>query len=153
MKASAGLPALTTVFRKPRSLFSLAVVRQLSGLQRLLYGIAAALLVLLGLLGLVLPVLPGLVFLALAAGLLARLSPRFGSWWYRKPLVQRFHQKQQELKTAWPRIWRRYCRGILAAMTVAMRWLVLSIGSFGMWVGALIASRIRRGVRRRFTRG
>ncbi len=76
MKERLRLPALAAVLSKPINPFSELVVRQLSTWQKMVYGFAAALLVLLGLLGLVLPVLPGLVFLAMAAGLLARGFPR-----------------------------------------------------------------------------
>lgn len=102
MKERLRLPALGTCLSKPVNPFSLLVVRQMSTWQKVVYGLAAAILVLLGLLGLVLPVLPGLVFLAMAAGLLSRVSPRFGHCWYQRPLVQRFYRKQQQLKRAWP---------------------------------------------------
>ena len=69
------LPLIPTALGQSLIRFRHLVVRPLSPWQKVVYGLAAAILVLLGLIGLVLPVLPGLVFLALAAGLLAR-SPR-----------------------------------------------------------------------------
>ena len=106
------LPLIPLTLGRSVNRFRYLVVRPLSRWQKLVYGLAAAILVLLGLVGLVLPVLPGLVFLALAAGLLARVSPRFGHWWYQKPLVQRFTRKQQQLKDVLSGVWRRALRSL-----------------------------------------
>lgn len=128
------------------------VVRPLSRWQKIVYGLAAAMLVLLGLIGIVLPVLPGLVFLALAAGLLARVSPRFGHWWYQKPVVQGFARKQQQLKSAWPGVWRRALRSSGAAVVSLAQILLRRSwrlgGAFGAWVG----KPLRRVWRSRFAR-
>jgi len=152
MKERLRLPALAAVLSKPINPFSELVVRQLSTWQKMVYGFAAALLVLLGLLGLVLPVLPGLVFLAMAAGLLARVSPRFGRWWYQTPLVQRFRRKQQQLKQAWPRVWRRSVRGCLTVVLNAARGLFRLIGQLGSWLGIWVGEQARPRLRRWFAR-
>ena len=152
MKERLCLPPLAAVLSKPINPFSELVVRQLSTWQKMVYGFAAALLVLLGLLGLVLPVLPGLVFLAMAAGLLARVSPRFGRWWYQTPLVQRFRRKQQQLKQAWPRVWRRSVRGSLTVVLNAARGLFRLIGQLGSWLGTWVGEQARPRLRRWFAR-
>lgn len=123
MKDPLPLPAIATALGGPVDPFRGLVARPLARWQKIVYGLLAAMLVLLGLIGLVLPVLPGLALLALAAGMLARVWPGFGRWWFKRPLVQRFTRKQQQLKNAW----RRWFRRGLTVMT-RVKYRLLSLG-------------------------
>ena len=138
------LPLIPLTLGRSVNRFRYLVVRPLSRWQKLVYGLAAAILVLLGLVGLVLPVLPGLVFLALAAGLLARVSPRFGYWWYQKPLVQRFTRTQQQLKDVLSGVWRRALRSGRTMVARVAQALLRSTFRFGVVLGAWVEKQVRR---------
>ena len=138
------LPLIPAALGQSVIRFRHLVVRPLSPWQKVVYGLAAAILVLLGLIGLVLPVLPGLVFLALAAGLLARISPRFGYWWYQKPLVQRFTRKQQQLKNAWSGVWRGSLRSIRAVVASVAQDLLRGCGRLEVVIGRWFGKQVRR---------
>ena len=138
------LPLIPTALGQSVTRFQHLVVRPLSPWQKVVYGLAAVILVLLGLIGLVLPVLPGLVFLALAAGLLARISPRFGHWWYQRPLVQRFSRKQQQLKNAWSGIWRESLRWTRAVVASVAQDLLRGCGRLVVFIGRWFGKQVRR---------
>lgn len=146
------LPSIPTVLGRSVNRFRHLVVRPLSRWQKVFYGLAAAILVLLGLIGLVLPVLPGLVFLALAAGLLARVSPRFGHWWYQKPLVQRLMRKQQQLKDAWSGAWRRSVRSSRVVVTRVAQDLLRDCGRLVVVLVVWVGKQVRRIWQYRFAR-
>ena len=146
------LPLIPLALGRSVNRFRYLVVRPLSRWQKLVYGLAAAILVLLGLVGLVLPVLPGLVFLALAAGLLARVSPRFGHWWYQKPLVQRFTRKQQQLKDVLSGVWRRALRSGRTMVARVAQDLLRDCGRFVVVLVVWVGKQVRRILRYRFAR-
>jgi len=56
--------------------------------KRLVYTTVAGLFIILGIVGLVIPVIPGIVFLVLAAVVLARVSRRVDGWVKRHPLTR-----------------------------------------------------------------
>ncbi|MDG1113342.1 MAG: DUF454 family protein [Pseudomonadales bacterium] len=144
MSDATRLPLIPMALGRSVKRFRYLVVRPLSRWQKLVYGLAAAILIVLGLIGLVLPVLPGLVFLALAAGLLARVSPRFGLWWYQKPLVQRFTRKQQQLKDVLSGVWRRALRSGQAMVASAAQALLRATYRFAVVLGAWLGKKVRR---------
>ena len=146
------LPLIPLTLGRSVNRFRYLVVRPLSRWQKVFYGLAAAILVLLGLIGLVLPVLPGLVFLALAAGLLARVSPRFGHWWYQRPLVQRFSRKQQQVKNAWSGIWRESLRWTRAVVASVAQDLLRDCGRLVVVLVVWVGKQVRRIWRYRFAR-
>jgi len=70
---------------------------QLSGQVLILLVIVACLA--LGLIGLILPIIPGLLFLAIAAILLAPYIPALGDWMRRSPIMSRYMDDAERLHT------------------------------------------------------
>jgi uncharacterized membrane protein YbaN (DUF454 family) len=60
---------------------------------RLLFWLAVAACLILGVIGLVLPIIPGLLFLAIAAVMLAPHIPALNDWLRRSPLMSRYIQE------------------------------------------------------------
>ena len=68
-------------------------------LGRVLLLLLAAFLLLLGVIGLLLPIIPGIVFLGLAALVLARLSTRFADYLRHHPHYRRWHDLRRSSAT------------------------------------------------------
>lgn len=66
---------------------------------KIVYVGIALLFLMLGIVGLVLPIIPGLLFLAIAMLLLARVSVRFDVWSRRDPRLQTFRQRMSAMST------------------------------------------------------
>lgn len=66
---------------------------------KLLFAIAVAAFIVLGIIGLVLPIVPGLLFLAIAAIMLAPHIPALNTWMRRSPLMSRYIEDAENLRT------------------------------------------------------
>ena len=66
---------------------------------KLLFVLAVAICVVLGVVGLVLPIIPGLLFLAIAAIMLAPHVPALNRWLRRSPLMRRYLNDAENLRS------------------------------------------------------
>lgn len=66
---------------------------------KLLFWLAVAACLILGVVGLVLPIIPGLLFLAIAALMLAPHIPALNDWLRRSPLMNRYMQDVEGLRS------------------------------------------------------
>lgn len=66
---------------------------------KIIYVALAMVCILIGIVGLILPMMPGLVFLAVAILLLARVSRRFDVWARRNPRLRTFRQRITAMST------------------------------------------------------
>lgn len=66
---------------------------------RLLFAIAFLACLLLGLIGLVLPIIPGILFLGIAALMLAPYVPALNNWMHRSPHMRRYLAELNALKS------------------------------------------------------
>jgi len=65
--------------------------------KKVIYTVLAVLLLFLGLLGLVMPILPGILFVALAVYLLAKVSRRVERWVHGKPAFKEAHLRMESM--------------------------------------------------------
>ena len=90
--------------------------------------VIVALFVVIGVIGLVLPVIPGIVFLGLAALLLAKVSSRFAFFLDQQPLWHRLRRQWRSLRlmslTQRIKLMGLYClRGLIDGLETAFSWL------------------------------